>query len=197
MFRPSNGVGGGVCVWLTGRSGAGKTTLVRAFIPLLEANDRAYTLLDTVPALAKHWSERSSENKLMRKAYVASEVVRHGGIAICVTVSAREDVRAAARALVGSENFVEVFVDTPPEVAAARKAGRGRRTPLAKRLRAGLRRAIRRGTGSDASYDVPASPDVTVDGSKSAPDDCARQVFDVLVARGFIVPAQLSSAILI
>ena len=87
----------GICIWLTGRSGAGKTTLVRAFTPLL----------DTVPELAKQRFERSSEAKLARKAYVAAEVVRHGGIAICVTVSARAQTREAAKARVGAAQFLE------------------------------------------------------------------------------------------
>jgi sulfate adenylyltransferase len=195
MSRPSTDTGGGVCIWLTGRSGAGKTTLVRALIPLLDASDRAYTLLDTVPALAKQRWERSSENKLMRKAYVASEVARHGGIAICVTISASQRVRDEARALVGTDRFLEVYVDTPPEVAAARKASRGRRAPLKKRLRAGLRRLVRRGASPGSPYEVPLAPDVVVDGSSGSPDDAALRVFDALVARGFIIPLQRRAAV--
>ena len=54
----------------------------------------------------------------MRKTYVASETVHHGGVTICVTVSARRDVRERARQLVGTENFVEVYFDVPAVVAA-------------------------------------------------------------------------------
>ena len=62
----------GICLWLTGRSGAGKSTLTKALLPLLEREGRAVTVLDVVPYLAKHWFERSSEGKLLRKAFVAS-----------------------------------------------------------------------------------------------------------------------------
>ena len=113
-------------------------------IPRLEACGRAITLLDVVPLLAKQWCEKTSEGKLLRKGFVASEVVRHGGIAICVTVSARREVREAARQLVGSDHFVEVFVDVPPEVAAARKAKRPKKPPLLKRIRFMVRRLLNR-----------------------------------------------------
>ncbi|HUP76688.1 MAG TPA: adenylyl-sulfate kinase [Acidimicrobiales bacterium] len=194
MSANAVGSGEGVCIWLTGRSGAGKTTLVRSLTPLLDASNRTYTLLDTVPALAKQRWERTSENKLMRKAYVAAEVVRHGGIAICVTVSASRQVRAAARTLVGDGHFLEVYVDTPPEVAWARKSSRGRKPPLEKRLRARLRRVSRNATPG-SFYEVPTAPDVTVDATTSTPDEAAQHVFDALVARRFIAPTQNPAAL--
>jgi sulfate adenylyltransferase len=182
----------GVCVWLTGRSGAGKTTLVRALLPLLDAYGRTYSLLDTVPALAKQRWERNSEPKLMRKAYVASEIVRHGGIAICVTVSASQQVRDAARQLVGADHFLEVYIDVPADVAAARKASRGRKVPVVKRARAFLRRIVRRGAVG-AAYEVPVRPDVVLEGAGIAPEVAARQLIDVLVERGFLAAADTTA----
>ena len=48
----------GVCIWLTGRSGSGKTTVTNELVPMLERRGRVVTVLDVVPELAKHWDER-------------------------------------------------------------------------------------------------------------------------------------------
>ena len=97
---------------------------------------RTISILDVLPLLKKRWCERTSEGKLLRKAFVAREVALHGGVAICVTVS--------ARSLVGPEKFVEVFVDVPPDVAAARRARRKRKPSRAKRAKQALRRTMSR-----------------------------------------------------
>lgn len=177
----------GVCLWLTGRSGAGKSTVTNELVPMLEDAGRSVTVLDVVPELAKHWAERTSEGKLLRKAFVAREVARHGGIAICVTVSARADVRAKAKDIVGADRFLEIYFDTPPEVSASRKATRTKRTPLIKRVRRLIRR-WRPSTGEESSYQVPASPDLTLDTTKTAPRSNAEALFALLEARGFVTP---------
>ncbi len=177
----------GVCIWLTGRSGAGKTTVTNALVPLLERQGTNVTVLDVVPELAKHWAERTSEGKLIRKALVAREVARHGGIAICVTVSARADVRARARSVVGSERFLEVYFDTPHEVSAGRKASRTKRTPAIKRLRRAVRRLRRPGRTGD-SYQPPESPDLVVSTAGTSPHQNAEAVLTLLVERGFVRP---------
>jgi sulfate adenylyltransferase len=179
----------GVCLWLTGRSGAGKSTVTNELVPMLEARDRTVTVLDVVPELAKHWAERTSEGKLLRKAFVAREIARHGGIAICVTVSARADVRAKAKELVGAEQFLEIYFDTPAEVSASRKATRTKRTPLIKRIRR-LVRTWRRPAGGGSSYQVPESPDLTVDTTSGSPLDNAEAVFRLLIDRGFVTPTE-------
>jgi sulfate adenylyltransferase len=180
--------GSGACVWLTGRSGAGKTTVVRALTPHLDALGRRYTVLDVVPLIDKHRWERSSEGKLLRKAFVASEIVRHGGIAICVTVSSRRSVREKARDIVGAEHFVEVYLDTPAEVAARRKQARGRPVPLIKRLRRAARQFARRiGFGEGDGFEVPRDPDVIVDGRESSsPETGALAIMAELVRRGVV-----------
>ena len=68
----TSSAGSGACIWFTGLSGSGKSTTAQALVPLLEARGRTVTVLDVVPELAKHWSERTSEGKLIRKAFVAS-----------------------------------------------------------------------------------------------------------------------------
>lgn len=179
--------GRGVCVWLTGRSGAGKTTVTDALVQRLEAEGRVVTVLDTVPLLAKGRGERTSEGKLLRKAFVAAEVVRHGGVVVCVTVSARRSVRERARSIVGDDGFVEVYFDVPAEVARARRRRRGSRRSLRKAAKRLLRRAaatLRRGPPS--AYEPSEMPEVTIDAMNQTPEESARQIFDHLVARGFL-----------
>jgi sulfate adenylyltransferase len=175
----------GVCIWFTGRSGAGKSTVTRALLPLLEQRGRVVTVLDVVPLLAKSWCERTSEGKLLRKALVAGEVARHGGIAICVTVSARRQVRDAAREIVGTDHFLEIYADIPRQVSAARKAERTKKPPPLKRIRRTVRRVRSRRGGTDA-YEVPTAPDLTIDTVSVAPEDNARAILDLLVERGFV-----------
>jgi sulfate adenylyltransferase len=183
----------GVCIWLTGRSGAGKTTVTDELVPMLTRRGRAATVLDVVPELAKHWSERSSEGKLIRKAFVAHEVSRHGGIAICVTVSARADVRARARALVGPDRFLELYFDTPPDVSASRKASRTKRPPLVKRIRRNLRKVRRLGR-PPSSYQVPEMPDLVLDTTHTSPGDNALAILDLLETRGFLSHREVDAA---
>jgi sulfate adenylyltransferase len=175
----------GVCIWFTGRSGAGKSTVTRALVPLLEQRGRIVTVLDVVPLLAKSWCERTSERKLLRKALVAGEVARHGGIAICVTVSARSQVRDAAREIVGADHFLEIYTDIPPQVSAARKAVRTKKPPLLKRVRRAVRRA-RSLRGERGAYAVPTASDLTINTVSVAPEDNARAILDLLAERGFL-----------
>jgi sulfate adenylyltransferase len=188
VSRDSEGrSGGGVCLWLTGRSGAGKSTLVAALTPLLDQHGREYSILDVVPLLAKHPLERTSEGKLLRKAFVAGEITRHGGIAICVTVSARASTREAARAVVGPDRFVEVYLDAPAEVCLERKGRREKATPLHKRLRRSARRWKSRLLRAESTdYQPPTNPDFTVDSVRTPPDEAARALVDLLIRRGFI-----------
>ncbi len=178
----------GVCIWFTGRSGAGKSTITKALLPLLYENGRTVSVLDVVPYLKKQRCERTSEGKLLRKAFVASEIVKHGGVVICVTVSARSETREAAREIVGAENFVEVLVDVPAEIARARKAKRTRKPSRAKRAR----HAFRRYSGKipfrqDRGYDSSVSPDLTIDTMHHSAEEGAKAIYQLLHDRGYLV----------
>lgn len=187
--------GRGVCIWLTGPSGAGKSTVTRALVPLLERGGRTVSVLDVVPVLGKLPGERTSEGKLLRKAFVAREVARHGGIAICVTVSARRQVREKARDLIGAERFLEVLVEAPKTVTRARKAARNRKPSLAKRGKRALVRIVKpvafRGR---EVYEAPSHPDLRIDTTVGAPEQAARALVDLLGRRGFLMDPPLSPA---
>jgi adenylylsulfate kinase-like enzyme len=176
----------GVCIWFTGPSGGGKSTITHALVPRLEGLGLTVSVLDVVPLLRKRWWEKTSEGKLLRKAYVASEIVHHGGVVISVTVGARASVRAQAREMIGAERFVEVRVSPPPEVARQRKASRQRRPRLAKRLRRAARgfKAVFLGTKDEEIVGRP--PDLEIDSSTVSPDEAADSILTLLNRRGLL-----------
>ncbi|UCG25570.1 MAG: adenylyl-sulfate kinase [Chloroflexota bacterium] len=179
----------GVCIWFTGRSGAGKSTITHALLPLLDEAGLTVSVLDVVPLLKKRWCERTSEGKLLRKALVASEIVKHGGVVICVTVSARSEVREAARQLIGPDSFLEIYVDVPADVALARKAKRKHKPSRIKRTRHALRRqAARLRHRGHRAFDAPLAPALVIDAVNQPPEESARKLFQLLLDRGFVAP---------
>jgi sulfate adenylyltransferase len=181
--------GRGVCIWLTGPSGAGKSTVTNELLSLIDESGRIVSVLDVVHVLRKLPCERTSEGKLLRKAFVAGEVARHGGIAICVTVSARRRVREEARQIIGADRFIEVLIDAPAEITAVRKAARKRKPPLAKRAKRALAPLVGRIAfrGRDA-YEVPVAPDLRIDTTLQTPAEGAQAILDLLLDRGFVAP---------
>jgi len=101
----------GFCIWFTGLSGAGKTTLAKAFIAAL---GRPVTYLDGDEVRESlcadfGYSKADRDANVARIAFVANEVVKQGGIAVVACISPYAEARANARALIG--NFVEVYLD--------------------------------------------------------------------------------------
>lgn len=169
----------GVCVWLTGLSGAGKSTVADALTQQLRARSRAVTLLDG-DAVRTHlskglgFSREDRDTNVLRIGFVAGEVVRHGGIVICAAISPYRATRDAVRAMVegvdgaGSGAFVEVHVATPIEECERRDV---------KGLYAKARRGELTGfTGVDDPYEQPLAPEVTLDTLNNTPDSCAAQI---------------------
>ena len=150
----------GVCVWFTGLSGSGKSTTAEALTDLLMEHGRQVTLLDgdvvrTHLSKGLGFSKEDRDTNILRIGFVASEIVRHGGMAICAAVSPYSATRNAVRAMVGSERFIEVFVDTPLGVCEERDS---------KGMYAKARRGEITGfTGIDDPYEAPENPEVTLD----------------------------------
>ena len=174
----------GVCIWLTGPSGAGKSTLTAELLPLLEAEGMVVTVLDVVPELAKLPGERTSRGKLIRKAFVAKEVVRHGGVAVCVTISSRKEIRDEARFMIVDDAFIEVYVHAPDQVTASRKAARPKKPALRKRVRRRLKAiAVTLGVASSSGFQPPLDPDVRVITTRMTPQEGAEAVMEAFEAR--------------
>jgi len=119
----------GLCIWFTGLSGSGKTTTAEALVRRIAQSGRPVTVLDgdvvrTHLSRGLGFSREDRDENVRRVAFVAAEVVRHGGLVVCALISPYRAARAEARALVeaagGPGSFVEVFVDTPLEVVVGR-----------------------------------------------------------------------------
>lgn len=173
----------GWCIWLTGLSGAGKTTTAAVLVPMLEQTGRTVTFLDG-DAVRQHlsaglgFSKEDRDANVRRVGYVASEIVRHGGIVVCALVSPYRDARADARKLVGADAFVEVFVDTPLAVCESRDT-----KGLYAKARAGT---IPSFTGISDPFEPPEHPDLRLDTEDSTPEANAQRIMEHMIERGLV-----------
>jgi sulfate adenylyltransferase len=173
----------GVCIWFTGLSGAGKSTTAEVLTVLLLEHGRQVTVLDG-DVVRTHLSKGLGFNKddrdinIRRIGFVASEIARHGGVVICAAVSPYRETRQDVRNMVGAEQFIEVFVNTPLEVCEQRDA---------KGMYAKARRGeIRDFTGIDDPYEPPFQPEITLDTVRSTPEENARRILEYLIGEGFV-----------
>ncbi|HWX68018.1 MAG TPA: bifunctional sulfate adenylyltransferase/adenylylsulfate kinase [Rhodanobacter sp.] len=175
----------GFALFFTGLSGAGKSTIAQAVIAqLLEHTSRPVTVLDG-DEVRKHlsrglgFSREDRAANVTRIGYVASEIVRHGGIAVCAPIAPYADARAESRALVEAHgDFVEIHVATTLEVCEARD-----RKGLYAQARAGK---IAQFTGISDPYEAPEQPELRIDGNAAEPAVLARQVLALLRNKGLI-----------
>jgi sulfate adenylyltransferase len=173
----------GFCVWFTGLCGAGKSVTADALTAMLLERGRQVTLLDgdvvrTHLSKGLGFSHHDRDVNIRRIGFVASEIVRHGGSAVCAAISPYRTTRNQCRAMVGEDRFVEVFVDTPLEVCEQRDA---------KGLYAKARRGELPGfTGIDDPYEPPISPELTLGTTERSPAENAARIIALLVDRGFL-----------
>jgi sulfate adenylyltransferase len=175
----------GACIWFTGLHNAGKSTTANVLTSLLLEHGRNVTLLDG-DVVRTHFSEglgfskEDRDNHVRRMGYVASEIVRHGGIVICAAVSPYRATRNDVRNLVGVEHYMEVFVDTPLEVCEIRDT---------KGLYARARRGEISGfTGIDDPYESPQHPEVQIETIGHTAEQNARFILRRLVEEGLVRP---------
>ena len=173
----------GVCIWFTGLSGAGKSTTAEVLTDLLMEQGRQVTVLDgdvvrTHLSRGLGFSKEDRDTNILRIGFVASEIVRHGGVAICAAVSPYSATRNEVRAMVGTDRFIEVFVDTPLAVCEERDS---------KGMYAKARRGEITGfTGIDDPYQPPESPEITLDTVRSSVRDNAGLILDHIAEKGFV-----------
>lgn len=173
----------GVCIWFTGLSGSGKSTIAEILNSLLREYGRRTTLLDgdvvrTHLSKGLGFSKEDRDTNIRRIGWVAAEIVRHHGTSICAAISPYRAVRNEARAMCGNDRFVEVFVDTPLEVCEDRDV---------KGLYAKARRGEIKGfTGIDDPYEVPESAEIVLDTVRVLPLENARLIINYLKNKGFL-----------
>ncbi len=173
----------GFCLWFTGLSGAGKSTTAAVLQVLLLEAGRQVTELDgdvvrTHLSKGLGFSREDRDTNILRIGYVASEIVRHGGTVMCAAVSPYRATREAVREMVGEEQFIEIFVDTPLSVCEKRDV---------KGMYAKARRGeIKEFTGISDPYEPPLNPEITLNTTEHTPEENARLIMDELVKRGFV-----------
>ncbi|MGD9562093.1 MAG: bifunctional sulfate adenylyltransferase/adenylylsulfate kinase [Pyrinomonadaceae bacterium] len=173
----------GVCIWFTGLSGSGKSTTAAVLVSLLLEAGRQATVLDgdvvrTHLSKGLGFSREDRDINVSRIGFVASEIVRHGGIAICAAVSPYRQARNQVRQMFREGNFVEVFVDTPLEVCEQRDA---------KGMYAKARRGeIKDFTGINDVYEEPESAEIALETVKTSAVDNARKILELLRTSGFV-----------
>ena len=169
----------GLTVFFTGLSGAGKSTLANALVyKLMEMEDRPITLLDG-DIVRQHLSSElgfSKEDRdihVKRIGYVASEITKHGGVAICAPIAPYSNTRKTVRNMIDEVgSFVEIHVSTPLSVCEERDV-----KGLYKRARAGK---ILDFTGVSDPYEEPQNPEITIDTSDISVEESSAIIIDKL-----------------
>jgi sulfate adenylyltransferase len=173
----------GVCIWFTGLSGSGKSTTAEVLTVLLQEHGRHVTVLDgdvvrTHLSKGLGFSKEDRDINIRRIGFVASEIVRHGGTAVCAAVSPYRATRNDVRNMVGKDHYVEVFVDTPLEICEQRDT---------KGLYAKARRGEIKGfTGIDDPYEAPRHAEIVLDTVGCRAEENAHRILEYLVKQGFI-----------
>jgi sulfate adenylyltransferase len=175
----------GITIFLTGLSGAGKSTIAKVlYSRFLEMGDRPVSLLDGDIVRRNlsselNFSKEHRDINVRRIGFVASEITKNRGIAICAPIApyaaTRKEIRASIEEYGG---FIEVYVSTPVEECEKRD-----RKGMYAKARAGL---IKGFTGVDDPYEEPASCEVNIDTTDISPDEAVQQILLFLTQKGFI-----------
>lgn len=168
------------CLWFTGLSGSGKSTIANLVDRQLHAAGRHTYLLDGDNL--RHGLNRDLgftaadriEN-IRRAAECAKMLVDAGLIVIVALISPFRADRGMARHLFDTEEFVEVFIDTPLGVCEARDP-----KGLYRKARAG---SLPNFTGIDSPYEAPMKPEIRIDGAHTAPETAAGRIADFISCR--------------
>ena len=175
----------GFTVFLTGLSGSGKSTIAKVLlVKFMEMRDRPVTLLDG-DIVRKNLSSELTFTKehrnlnITRIGFVASEITKNGGVAICAPIAPYRATRRTVRDMIEPHGeFIEIHVATPLETCEARD-------------RKGLYAKARRGeipefTGISAPYEEPERPEITLNTGDESVEQSAERVVAYLEERGYL-----------
>jgi sulfate adenylyltransferase len=175
----------GFTVFITGLSGSGKSTLAKVlYVRFMEMRTRPVTLLDGDIVRKNLSSElkfsRDHRNlNVQRIGFVASEITKNRGIAICAPIAPYSESRHTARNMVTPYGgFIEVFMSTPLEICEQRD-----RKGIYAKARAGIMTGV---TGIDDPYEEPQHPELDIDTTRLTPTEAAQEVFLFLEEHGYI-----------
>ncbi len=175
----------GLTIFFTGLSGSGKSTLANGLVTrFLEQGSRPVTLLDgdivrTNLSSELGFSKEHRSINIKRIGYVASEITKNGGIAICAPIAPYEKDRKINRKLISKEGaYIEIFVNTPLEKCEERDS---------KGLYALAREGkIKEFTGISDPYQEPIDAEIVINSSGENPEVLVKKIYEKIVSMGFI-----------
>ncbi len=174
----------GFCIWFTGLPSAGKSTVADILAPMLMEYGRQVTLLDgdvvrTHLSKGLGFSKEDRDTNILRIGFVASEIVRHGGAAICAAVSPYRATRNQVRNMMSGDGFIEVYISTPADVCETRDV---------KGFYAKAKKGEIKGfTGVDDPYEPPLSPELSLSTTDVSPEQNAHKIVEYLLKQGFLI----------
>jgi len=175
----------GLTVFFTGLSGSGKSTLANGLlVKLLENGNRPVTLLDgdivrTHLSSELGFSKEHRSLNVTRIGYVASEITKNKGIAICAPIAPYQKDRRSNRKLISKlGGYIEVYVSTSLEKCEERDA-----KGLYKLAREGI---VKEFTGISDPYEVPVNPEIVIDSSGTPPEKLVEQIYNKIKELGYI-----------
>jgi sulfate adenylyltransferase len=178
----------GLTVFFTGLSGSGKSTIARGLVTAVrEKYDRTVTLVDgdvarRMLSAGLGFSRPDRELNIRRIGWVAAEVTRHGGLAVCAPIAPYASTRAEVRRMVEANgDFVLIHVATPIEVCERRD-----RKGLYAKARAGV---ISEFTGISDPYEEPVDADLRIDASSITIEESVTVILEHLERNGWLRPA--------
>ncbi len=169
-----------LAIWLTGLSGSGKTTIAIALEQLLNKKGFLTQVLDgdNIRAGINNnlgFSEEDRTENIRRIAEINKLFVNCGIVTINCFVSPTQAIRAQAKSIIGEENFLEVFVNTPLEICEQRDV---------KGLYAKARKGeIKNFTGIDAPFEAPTSNFIDLKTADSTPLEAAQQLIEIILTK--------------
>ncbi len=174
----------GFCLWFTGLSGAGKSTIAEIISNMLLEYGRSSTQLDgdvvrTHLSKGLGFSKADRDTNILRIGFVAAEITRHHGVVICAAISPYRSIRDECRKMIGENKFIEVYVDTPIEVCEQRDVK-------------GMYQKARKGeitgfTGVDDPYEPPVNPQIRLDTVSHMPEENALEIIGYLKQQGYLL----------
>lgn len=175
----------GFTVFLTGLSGAGKSTIANVlYSKFMEIGTRPVTLLDGDIVRRNlsselNFSKEHRDINVRRIGFVASEITKNRGIAICAPIAPYERTRSKIRTSIEAHGgFFEIHVATPISVCEKRD-----RKGMYAKAKAGLLKGF---TGVDDPYEDPSNPELSIDTSNLTPDEAVQQILLLISEKGFV-----------
>jgi adenylylsulfate kinase len=176
----------GFCLWFTGLSGSGKTTITIELVKELRQRGSKLEVLDgdvVRENLSKGlgFSKEDRDTNIRRIAFVANLLSRNGVPVITAAISPYRDIRDEARQLMDGR-FIEIYAKAPLEVCEERDV-----KGLYAKARAG---EIKEFTGVSDPYEAPKDPELVIETDKQTPAESARQILSYLEERELIPPGR-------